>query len=465
MYSAIGSSPPSDIALISFKDKLAVIVDVLLPTVAKGVVLRRPLTMALADRWDVDRRAIRRLQKLRDKYGSGPLMLRVIGRKHALLLDKGDLARVLEEEPRFFTPGSDEKTAALGHFEPHVSLISKGVDRRERRDFNDAVLESACPDHAFAERFVAVAGEEARALIASCGPTVTWDEFSPVWDRIVRRIVLGDGAQNDTRLTNQLKELRSAGNWSFARARNDELLRIFRSRLDWHIARAEEGSLAAALARTPKSPATAPTSQATHWIFAFDAGGIATFSAWALLATHDDLRRRALEDAADNATTGGRSGRMRLPFLRACLLEALRLWPTTMIVHRQSTEETNWPAGIIPAGTSILIFAPYFHRDDTQLPYAHRFAPAIWVDNPAKAQLPLIPFSAGPGICPGRHVALLTGSAMLATLLAEREVAIVGEHRLGPESELPETLNHFAIELDVGTPRQAALASVKKGRM
>jgi len=45
---------------------------------------------------------------------------------------------------------------------------------------------------------------------------------------------------------------------------------------------------------------------------------------------------------------------------------------------------------------------------------------------------------------------------MLAALLKEREVLIVGDHRLGPQGELPRTLNHFAIELDVSKARLPA---------
>lgn len=449
MQYAVGDEVARSVETLGYVDKLAVVFEVLLPTVAKGTVLRRPAMMALAAWLDMDARAVRRLQKIRDKYGDGPLRLSVFGQKHALILTKNDLARVLSDAPGPFTPASDEKTATLRHFEPHVSLLSHGEDRLERRRLNDEALESACPKHTFAPRFEKIAEEEANALLGYAGPTLTWEEFSPAWDRIVRRVVLGDAARDDTRLTDLLKKLRGDGNWASLRPRNKQVFSAYMRRLEQHLARAEPGSLAAALAKAPKSETSAPLSQATHWIFAFDAGAIATFTALALLATHPQQKDRALREAAEGETSTV-SDRPSRPFLRSCLLESLRLWPTTMIVHRKSTEATTWENGVLPAGVSVLLFAPYFHRDDRMLPHANRFAPDTWNDEPGSPKLPLMPFSAGPGVCPGRHVVLLAGSAMLAALLKDHDVVPhPGGQHLSPHADLPGTLNHFALEIGI----------------
>jgi cytochrome P450 len=221
------------------------------------------------------------------------------------------------------------------------------------------------------------------------------------------------------------------------------------ARLEKHLARAEPGSLAAALAKTNKPGGAAPCSQATHWIFAFDAGAIAAFSALALLATHPDFSSRAIAEA--RAPFVDQPADPAFPFLRSCLLEALRLWPTTMIVHRQTTEVTSWDGATMPEGTSVLLFAPYFHRDDRRLPFANRFAPDVWMDAPGTTQLPLIPFSAGPGECPGRHVVLLVGAALLAQILASSKLELVGGQGLNERRELPGTLDHFSLELRLST--------------
>jgi hypothetical protein len=58
-------------------ETLALFLDVLMPTVAKGAIIRRPAVMAMAERLDLDRRAVRRLQRLRARHGTAPLMLRL----------------------------------------------------------------------------------------------------------------------------------------------------------------------------------------------------------------------------------------------------------------------------------------------------------------------------------------------------------------------------------------------------
>src|SRR5690606_31988282 len=104
------------------------------------------------------------------------------------------------------------------------------------------------------------------------------------------------------------------------------------------------------------------------------------------------------------------------PYLRACVLESLRLWPTTPLVLRDTVADTTWETGTLPAGTGMVIFAPFFHRDDERLPYAHRFAPEVWLgeDHAGGAiplgDWPLIPFSRGPAICPARNLVLLLGT-------------------------------------------------------
>jgi hypothetical protein len=50
-------------------DTFMALTDVLLPTIANGIIMRRPGVMALAEWFDVDRRAVRRMQRIGDRYG------------------------------------------------------------------------------------------------------------------------------------------------------------------------------------------------------------------------------------------------------------------------------------------------------------------------------------------------------------------------------------------------------------
>lgn len=122
-----------------------------------------------------------------------------------------------------------------------------------------------------------------------------WDFFFESWFRIVRRVILGDGARDDHKLTDAIKRLRQRGNWAFTVPKSRRLLDEFHERLRQHLDRAEEGSLAELVARQPATNETHPTHQIAQWFFAFDPGGMATFRTLALLVTHPDaLDRRAI---------------------------------------------------------------------------------------------------------------------------------------------------------------------------
>jgi cytochrome P450 len=429
----------------SLPETAAVVAEVVAPTIAKGPIIRRPRMVAAAERLGLDSRAVRRMQRLRDAHGEGPVMLRVPGRPRAVVLHPEHVHRVLEETHEPFATASSEKHAALAHFEPKGALISHGADRADRRSYNESVLESDCPMHSLAAQFTAVVEEEASALLRETGgEPLTWERFSERWFRVVRRVVFGDGAAGDTELRDLVDRLRGQGNWAMFYPRRDRLRQRFFDRLRSHLDRAEPGSLAAIMARTLTTERTAPAHQVPQWLFAFDPAGMTTFRSLALLAVYPSQQDRARAEAE------AASGPDPLPFLRAIVLESLRLWPTTPLVLRETTRETTWDAGVMPEGTGVLIYAPLFHRDDTRLPFAHRLAPEVWMEDPPAGGWPLIPFSSGPGVCPGRHVVLLVASAMLAALARAGEVRLVGSSPFRVGEPLPGTLDPYSLRFEVG---------------
>lgn len=439
------TAPPS-LPRATLQESLSVTSSVFVPTLAKGPIIRRPKMVALAERLELDKRAVRLMQQLRNKYGSGPLMLRVPGPPRAVILAPEHVHRVLNGSPEPFATASGEKRAALSHFEPKGALISHGPERTERRRFNEEVLDTERPHHRMAEHFVGVVHEEAELLLAEARRRgdLSWEVFSDGWFRMVRRVVFGDGARDDYELRRLIDRLRADGNWAFLRPKRRGLRNRFFARLQGHLDRAEPGSLASVMAATRTTNDTAPLQQVPQWLFAFDPAGMTTFRALALLASHPKHAERAREEVR------GRSAQEQRPYLRATVLESLRLWPTTPMVLRQSTEETTWETGVMPAKTGILIFAPFFHRDDQKLSYANRFAPELWLEERSRQDWPLIPFSGGPAICPGRQLVLLITSTMLAALLAERQVWLKPLTRLDARQPLPGTLNNYGLRFDLG---------------
>lgn len=152
----------------------------------------------------------------------------------------------------------------------------------------------------------------------------------------------------------------------------------------------------------------------------------------------------------------GRAGLSRadIPFLRACVLESVRLWPTTPMILRQTTHATEWETGLLPARAGVMIYAPFFHRDGERLAQADRFAPELWLEGHEALVWPLIPFSAGPAVCAGRDLVLLVGSVMLAALLDGRQVRLKPpHHRLSQAEPLPATLNPYGLRFELSQNR------------
>ncbi|ATE53589.1 cytochrome [Actinosynnema pretiosum] len=378
---------------------------VLLPTLAKGVIVRRPGVLALEQRVQADEAAIRTVAALRAEHGPGPVRLRVPGRSVALVVSVEDVVRLLDGTPEPFAPATFEKRAALRHFQPHGSLATRGPERAERRRFNEEALR---PGNADWERVVR---DEVDLLVRHARSTgvLTWDAFSQAWWRVARRIVFGSGARGDEELTAELGALRSAANWAYLRPRREGLRRRFEERVRGHAERGEAGGLAHGRAVEDV------VEQAPHWLFAFDAAGIVAMRALAVGAAGDE--------------PGSVS-----------VLESARLWPTTPVILRESTRETDWHGEALPAGTTFVVFTPYFHRA-----HGDSYRPDLWPQGAPG----VVPFSGGPAVCPGRDL-VLASAGLAVEVLREQ---LVFRKRL--REPLPATLDHFALALEVDTPEDA----------
>lgn len=431
------------------------LIDLGASSIAAGVIARRRPVVRVLERLQADSRAVQRMQALRREFGSGPVELALPGRRMVVVLDPDDVARVLAQAPTPFHPASLEKRKALQWFQPHGVLISRGPIRLQRRELNDAALDSGAEMHRLAEPFAAVVAEEAGELVTSAVARGHLDssEFMAAWWRIVRRVVLGDRARDDSLVTDALMRLRKAGNWSFLSLPHYRARAKFFEGLYRYVEDPEPGSLASAVAQTPSSGAVDPVGQMPQWIFAFDAAGMAVLRAMAVLATHAAERSRALEDAAEPEVISVR------PYLRGCVLESVRLWPTTPTILRDTTEDTSWTDGsVIERGAGVMIVAPAFHRDEELLPFAHSFVPHIWLDGTAARYPQLVPFSAGPAECPGRNLVLFVTSTLLAHLLNAMDVELISTPKPAPGQRLQMTLNQLALDFDVRPVSQSVPA-------
>ncbi|WP_433166933.1 cytochrome P450 [Kribbella sp. CA-247076] len=422
----------------TFPDAARAVRDVLLPVVAQGAIMRRPAASRAADLLHADDRALRRVRAFRQRYGEGPLLIRLPGRTIALVLDPDHVHRILHETPDPFSAATSDKVGALNHFQPHAVLATDPPLRAPRRELNEDALDTHRPVHRYADQMVAAITQELHP-----SGTLGWTDFRKLWSRVVRRIVLGDKARDDTELTRLLDVLRSNANWAAAHPRNRRAQERFDRKLGEYVENAAPGSLVEALmhstlhrdSRTVEpGGGLDPAGQVPHWMFAFDSAGIALWRLLAVLATRPDAAKTI---AAEESPL--------LAYAGAAVQESVRLWPTTLVVLREGRTETRWDAGTAPAGTEFAIVTSVFHRDDEALDFANDFVPEIWLDGRSDRSWPLIPFSEGPAVCPGRNVVLLTVSTAAHRLTSRYDLDVDPHTRAkltaGP---LPATFDHTA---------------------
>ena len=396
----------------------------------------------MATRANVDGHAVGLLRGMSRSYGGGPVWVRVVRDRALLLLSPSHVHRALEGSPDPFAADPKSKRDIMCTFQPDALTISRGELWRNRRDFAEAVLDTARPRHRLADRFAVVAREETEALLAEAGDELTYEPWNLALRRITRRVVFGDAARDDEALFELLGGLMSEANGmpGTPGERYPELL----ERIGAYVAAAEEGSLVSLFGEAPFNAETHVDGQVIHWLFATgDTLASNSFRGLALLASHPVQRAEA--DAEAEREDAG------LPYLEACLQEGMRLWPTTNMLARETLVDTDWRGAEVPAGTNVMIANHFFHRDTDRHPWADRFSPEQWTGGDAAESWSFNHFSRGPQGCPGAGLALFLAKAAVGTVLTERAIELRSP-KLDPAEPMPHMLDFFRTRIGL-TPR------------
>ncbi|ATS64754.1 MULTISPECIES: cytochrome P450 [Xanthomonas] len=150
-----------------------------------------------------------------------------------------------------------------------------------------------------------------------------------------------------------------------------------------------------------------------------------------LLAQHPNVARHVAQEAEglDDADTG--IGLLdRLPQARACLKEAMRLYPPAWMTARIAQRDTSLDGFHVPSGTQLLISPWVVHRDERHFPDPEAFLPARWLDDSAThslARYSYFPFGGGPRSCIGSMLALTQMTAVIATVLRARSLHLAAD--------------------------------------
>jgi cytochrome P450 len=416
---------------------------VAVPNVVLGLFTKRTLPTRAASTVHAEQLAYQLVQGMVRRLGPDPFWVRVVRDQTLLVHHPDDIRRVLDGSPDPFAPDPDAKRKGMAAFQPDALTISRGDLWRNRRRFAESVLDTGQPLHRLAERFLAVAAQEAGEL-ESRG-TLRWAEVNASFQRLTRRVVFGDDAANDVSLTAELAELMAAGNRMPGRPAAG--YPAFLHRVQTYVDSAEQGSLCALVAEAPSDDQTAVAGQLVHWLFAMgDTLPANLFRTLAALSTHPlqlgEVRAELTgADLSDPAAVAG------LEYLAGCLQEAMRLWPTTPLFGRVTVRDVRFATGaVLPAGRQVLIPNLFTHRNRDRIGYADRFAPEEWVSGQASQDWSFNFFSHGPQGCPGAGLAVFLAQAVLARLVAGSTPQLSGA-RLDPGRPLPYGLDLYGISI------------------
>jgi cytochrome P450 len=157
--------------------------------------------------------------------------------------------------------------------------------------------------------------------------------------------------------------------------------------------------------------------------------------AWALLAEHPEIQRelQAESDAVLAGRPAGFADYARLPFARAVLDEALRLYPPAWLITRKALGSDVLGGHDIP-GSALVILSPWLlHRHPDVWSAPEEFRPDRFVSGEAD-RTSFIPFGAGLRQCIGRDFAYVEGVLMLAAIAGRYDVSYPDGHGV-PRSE------------------------------
>jgi cytochrome P450 len=144
-----------------------------------------------------------------------------------------------------------------------------------------------------------------------------------------------------------------------------------------------------------------------------------------LMSRHPEALRRAREEVS-----GRDSDRYEevaaLPYVEACINETMRLKPVAPILLLEPIRDTRLGELELPAGTLIMCLMRAGATDERRFPQAQAFDPGRWLGVSATSSKRVVmPFGAGPRLCPGRYLAMLEMKMVMAMLLSQFEIRSV----------------------------------------
>jgi cytochrome P450 len=425
----------------SLSEALAVLVTGVVPALVRGLFAPRRRAMKVLTRIGADERAISVLTRLRRAHGGEGV--RLLGGRIIVLWGAPAIREVLDRSAELYASDAGAKAKGMSHFQPDALTLSRGADWRDRRPFNEAVLASSERVHPFGARFVRVVADEVDRM--PLGRTLEWRDWERLYDLITLRVIFGDRARCDQQLTARLERLMSEANRLVGLGPNDDYYELY-GELERRLRDPEPGTLLARFADAPHTDRTRVVQQIPHWMFAMrDTLGANAYRALAAIVADPAVERRVREEmiGADLSDPRAIDG---MRYLDGCLHEAMRLWPTTPLLARETTHDVTLAGEHVPAGTQILLLNVFNHRDSDHVEYADRLMPERWRSETKDYRFNHL--SNGSQDCPGGPLVMLLGKASIAQVLSRWSLRLE-EPSLPADGPMPAMLDFYSARFSV----------------
>jgi cytochrome P450 len=122
----------------------------------------------------------------------------------------------------------------------------------------------------------------------------------------------------------------------------------------------------------------------------------------------------------------------QLDVVEACAMESMRLKPVAPLNFTEAAEDTVVDGVLVPKGALVACMMRPAGLKEANFPAPQAFDPQRWLEGRnegnalSAAKRVVMPFGAGPRICPGRYLALAEIKMVAAMLLANFELKYVG---------------------------------------
>jgi cytochrome P450 len=143
---------------------------------------------------------------------------------------------------------------------------------------------------------------------------------------------------------------------------------------------------------------------------------------WYCLAQHPDAYERHLEEV--RSVLGDRAPEPddldRLVWTRACLQEAMRLYPPAWVLEREAREDIDLDGVLVPRKATVIFLVHLIHRDARWWTDPDEFRPERFMPgapNPRRGTY--LPFGAGRRVCVAANFALTEGT-LIAAMISHR---------------------------------------------